>query len=206
MGVFNVPDMHMYWSTKWRYSPIADIMSENRFTKLRQFFHVNNNLGSHQSDTSPGADKLFKVHPLSDALRRNCVRVAQEEGSEEKQSIDEQMIPYKGKRSGLREYCPKKPIIWGVKVFTRNGISGITYDFDFYVGAKNNSEEATPGAENESVGCGGDVVVKLCETLNKEIGHKLYIDNYFMSPELLLKLKADGILATGTLRADRLRD
>ncbi len=116
------------------------------------------------------------------------------------------MIPYKGKRSGMRQYCPNKPIKWGFKVFRRNGISGITYDFDFYVGPKKHTAESPIAAETETFGCGGDVVLKLCDHLDKTNGHKLYIDNYSTSLELFIKLKSLGILAIGTLRADRVRD
>ena len=205
MGIFNFPEMHMYWNSKWGYSPIEDIMPENRFSKLRHFFHVNDSL---DHEKSPGTDKLFKARPLLDALSQNCLKVEEEEGSEERQTIDEQMIPYKGKRSSLRQYCPQKPVKWGFKVFTRNGVSGITYDFNFYVGAKKPTTEAskTNAAVAESFGCGGDVVLKLCNTLDSKNGHKLYIDNYFTSFEFLIKLKSEGILAIGTLRADKMRD
>ena len=49
-------------------------------------------------------------------------------------SIDEQIILAKTKRSGIRQYNPKKPKIWGFKMFVRAGQSGIMYDFFQYAG------------------------------------------------------------------------
>ena len=54
---------------------------------------------------------------------------------EAKQSVDEQIIPYKGKNS-LRQYLPKKPKKWGFKVFARCGVSDLTYDFHMYDGER----------------------------------------------------------------------
>ncbi|KRY99138.1 hypothetical protein T11_13745, partial [Trichinella zimbabwensis] len=51
--------------------------------------------------------------------------------NEEKQAIDEQIIPFKGKHK-LKIFTPRKPRRWGFKLFSRCGISGILYDFAFY--------------------------------------------------------------------------
>ena len=70
-------------------------------------------------------DRLFKIRPQFEALRQNCL--SQE--PEEYNSIDEQIIPLKG-RSFLRPYMPNKSHKWGFKVFSRNGTSGMLYDFE----------------------------------------------------------------------------
>ncbi|KRZ80115.1 PiggyBac transposable element-derived protein 3 [Trichinella papuae] len=51
--------------------------------------------------------------------------------NEEKQAIDEQIIPFKRKHK-LKIFTPRKPRRWGFKLFSRCGISGILYDFAFY--------------------------------------------------------------------------
>ena len=48
---------------------------------------------------------------------------------EEKESVDEQMIPFKG-RLIFKQYLRDKPHSWDVKVFTKAGVSGIVYDID----------------------------------------------------------------------------
>ncbi|XP_065070858.1 uncharacterized protein LOC135695640, partial [Rhopilema esculentum] len=81
----------------------------------------------------PEFDKLFKVRPVIDSVQNKCRKVPQEE----KHSIDEQIIPTKG-RSPIRQYIPNKPHKWGIKVWARCGVSGIVYDFDVYTGASPN--------------------------------------------------------------------
>ena len=45
-------------------------------------------------------------------------------------SVDEMMVPYKGKKAGnLRQYLNKKPKKWGFKFFVLSGVSGMVYDF-----------------------------------------------------------------------------
>ena len=126
-------------------------------------------------------------------LRDACLQIE----PEEKMSVDEQMIPYKG-RNSLRQYIPKKPKKWGFKVIARCGVSGLTYDFHLYDGR----------CPTVSQSCGyqpGDFVIKLCETLPKGQNFKMYFDNWFTFLELQLMLKSWNIWSVGTIRANRLR-
>ena len=49
-----------------------------------------------------------------------------------------------------------------------------------------------------------NVVLRLTKDLEKD-KHKVFFDNLFMSPELIIQLKHQGIFAVGTLRSDRSR-
>jgi hypothetical protein len=71
---------------------------------------------------------FLKITPLLSSLRANMMKVE----PEERHSIDEQIIPFKG-RSLMKQYN-KKPHKWGFKVFTRAGASGMMYDFEIYTG------------------------------------------------------------------------
>lgn len=64
----------------------------------------------------PGnVDKLFKIRRVLNTLKKTfCSSV----DTEEFQLIDEQIIPFKGHLS-LKQYIPKKPKSWGVKVWVR---------------------------------------------------------------------------------------
>jgi len=66
-------------------------------------------------------DKLFKIRPILEMVRANCLK------------IDEQIIPAKTRRSGIRQYNPKKPVKWGFKMFVRAGQTGMMYDFFLYL-------------------------------------------------------------------------
>ena len=72
----------------------------------------------------------FQNRPVVYVSRTNCPSVEQEQY----QSIEEQMVPAKTKRSGIYQYLPKKIHKRGFKNFVRARASGIIYDFFFYEG------------------------------------------------------------------------
>ena len=107
-------------------------------------------------------------------------------------SIDEAMVPYKG-RSSLKQYMPKKPVRRGLKVWMRaDGITGYVSQFQVYVGKEVSSE----------TGLGARVVKDLTSTLVDKNYH-IFCDNFFTSVKLFHQLHSNGIYATGTIRADR---
>ena len=77
------------------------------------------------------------------------------------QSIDEMVVPYNGKFGNIRQYVKGKPHPWGFKVWARCSKNGLFHDFDVYQGKGG-------GEKKCEFGVGGDVVVKLCETLQKK--------------------------------------
>ena len=132
-------------------------MSRDRFELIKRYIHFNdNNKDKRKQDENRG--RLFKGRPLFEALRQSCP--SQE--PEEYNSIDGQIIPFKGK-SFLRLYMPSKPHKRGFKVFSRNGTSGMLYDFEL--------EGAPDSARKEQVEelgyCGADIVMRLCSWLPK---------------------------------------
>ena len=78
-------------------------MSRDHFETIKRFLHFNENPKDKKRDDKT-RDGLFKIRPFFEKLRQNCLAVDPEEHN----SIDEQIIPYKG-RSFLRRYMPKKP-------------------------------------------------------------------------------------------------
>ena len=86
-----------------------------------------------------------------------------------------------------------KPIKGGFKFWFRYGCkSGYLYQFDMYLGKKSKTE----------FGLGESVVLSLCENLKNSYCY-VFFDNFFTSPNLMLKLFEDGIYATGTVRSNR---
>ena len=99
------------------------------------------------------------------------------------------MCKFKGK-SLLRQYIKDKPIKWGFKFwFWCGSKSGYLYQFDMYLGEKSKTE----------FGLGESVVLFLCENLKYSYCY-VFFDNFFTSPNLMLKLFEDGIFATGTVK------
>ncbi len=71
-----------------------------------------------------------------------------------------------------------KPHPWGLKVWGFRSFSGILCDFAVYEGST---------GEKTLLGMGGDVVLKLCETLPSSQNYKVLADNLFSSAPLVLK-------------------
>ncbi|KAK0040658.1 PiggyBac transposable element-derived protein 3 [Biomphalaria pfeifferi] len=196
MGIAHLQRYRMYWSSELRYNAIADYMSRNMFEDIGRFIHFNDNSKVITNRKDQNYDSLYKIRPLLEKLRQQCLLVA----PKQRQSIDEQMFPFKG-RNRLRQYLPNKPKRWGFKVIARCcSRTGFTHDFTLYEG------KAPELAEGESVGYQpADFVILLCKSLSQQRNYIIYFDNWFNFPELQLRLKQYGFHSVGTLRANRLR-
>ena len=195
MGVVNLPRYRLFWSDEFRFPGVADRMSRDRFFLLNKFIHFADNNDIVMDRNSDEFDRLFKVRTLLEFIRRSCLKLE----PLQHQSVDEQIIPFKGKTS-LKQYLPKKPHRWGFKVISRNGVDGFTHDFYFYDGSPLKLRSSSCGYQP------GDMVLKVCEMLPRHANHIVYFDNFFNFIELQIMLKRDfGIESAGTLRANRLR-
>ena len=103
--------------------------SDCRFENIASSLHFVNN--SEISEEQKDEDRLCKIRPFLREIRKNLEKII----PEEKQSIDEVMVAFKG-RSGLKQYIRSKPKRWGFKLWARTGSSGILHDFDVYQGSK----------------------------------------------------------------------
>ena len=164
MGIMKLPDYNLYWASKTRNTKIADAMSHKRFKQLREYVHVVDNT----KNDKPGKknDKFFKIRPVIEVVRQNSIAIE----AEPVHSIDEQIILAKTKRSGIRQYNPKKPKKWGFKMFVRAGQSGMMYDFFLY--AENDSANKTDCSA-------ANVVLRLSEGIPQHQNFKLCFDNWF---------------------------
>ncbi|KAF9419010.1 hypothetical protein HW555_004337 [Spodoptera exigua] len=195
MGIVVMPSYLDYWSDKFRYAKVGDIMSLKRYQQVRRYLHfVDNNMDD--------GDKYYKVRPVVEQIRQNCLK---QQKTETKFSIDEMMIAYKGSKAGKRkQYMKDKPNKWGFKNYVRAGISGIIYDFVLY-GGDDTFRYHTFTEEELSLGFGAQVVIALCQSIDHKPAF-VFCDNFFSSPELFFILREHyGIFALGTIRGNRLR-
>ena len=113
-------------------------------------------------------------------------------------SIDEGVIPFKGKHCG-RCFNPKKPFKYHLKKFMCNDSeTGYCYRFYFYDGAG----EVRPAGMPASAW----PVVKLlseCTCLHDK-NHLVATDNWFTSPTTSTWLQQHGFICVGTCKANRL--
>ncbi|XP_064630946.1 piggyBac transposable element-derived protein 3-like [Lineus longissimus] len=188
MGLHQMSGNRAYWEEKSRFAPVADVMGRNRFSYLLTVLHFVDNNKATDDDKK---DKIWKARPWVDMFRDECRDLVPSEHN----SLDEQMIPFKGKRCPIKQYVKSKPHPWGLKVWARSSDTGLLFDFDVYQGGTGKKTE---------LGMGGDVVVKLCDTLPKHENYKVFADNLFTSIALAEKLLQDGILYVGIVRKNRL--
>ncbi|KAG9280005.1 piggyBac transposable element-derived protein 3-like, partial [Astyanax mexicanus] len=191
MSYVRYPRSRMYWSseTGLRLELIADAMPVNRFEQILRYMHFVDNY----SLDPKNADRFVKIRPVLDALKETFQSALD---PEEFQSVDEMMIPYKGRLS-IKQYVPKKPKPWGIKVWVRAGSSGYMYNFEPYQGP------AGGRGEISQLGMAGDVVMRLCQDIQDK-NHKVFFDNFFCTIPLLQALEHQGIYGTGTCRSNRL--
>jgi hypothetical protein len=189
-GCLKYPNMRMHWAKGTRTPAVADNMSRNSFDYINGNLHFNDN-SKLPSRNSPDYNKLYKVQPLinmfNDALR--CIEF------EPKLSVDEQMIPTRG-RSPFRQYMPGKPHKWGIKVWALCSQDGVLHRFEIYKGKENIARE---------MGVGESVVLKFSQEIPEFKNYTLGFDNYFSSLRLLVMLRQRGINGVGTIRSNRLR-
>jgi hypothetical protein len=127
------------------------------------------------------------------------------------------MIMYKGKYCPIRQYMPKKPVRFGIKVWAAaDALSKYLWDFEVYYGKSGNphddgfgnstldtAEESTnstqPPRSGRGEGFNGRNVVKSLMHKLGGRGHIVTTDNYFTSVPLFLDLLQNGTMATSIL-------
>ena len=190
MGINHLPEIRDYWSTNdyLHYSPIADRISRDRFEQITRYLHFTDNT-SLPKRGEEGYSRLQKVDPVIHHLKQKFQSVYYPHCEV---SIDEAMIPFKG-RSSMKQYLPLKPVKRGFKVWAMaDATNGYLCDFDVYTGA-------TAG---RVTALGEKVVLTLSKAI-KGRHHQLFFDNYFTSLNLLTTLLANGTYACGTIRTNR---
>ena len=140
----------------------------------------------------PAYDPLYKVRPLIDMCHRTFLS---EYNPAKEMSMDEGMVKFKG-RIFFRQYMPKKPIRWGIKVWMlADSKNGYVSNFDVYLGA-------APAGEHAEKGLCTRVVLDISRPFHYSNRH-LYFDNFFNSQDVAEELLRVGTYACGTLRANR---
>jgi hypothetical protein len=188
-GVLEFPRVRMYWEKNFRVPLIVDNMTRNRLFELRSCFHVVDN----KAIPKENSDKFVKIRPLYNSFIKRCAQLPVEQN----QSVDEQIVPFKGNLS-IKQYIRGKPSPWGIKNFLLCGQSGLVYNLLLYQGSSTQIDENM----QKKFGLGGAIVLKLVENLkpNKYI---LFFDNFFSSYNLFCCLSKYKIFAVGTIRINR---
>ncbi|KAL2098395.1 hypothetical protein ACEWY4_007602 [Coilia grayii] len=93
MSLFGLPASWMYWNKATRVPQVADTMTLNRWEVIKHYLHFSNN--QQQEDDEP----LYKIHPLVSHLTSKLTSIPMTENL----SVDEQMVPFKGRHRWDRQ-------------------------------------------------------------------------------------------------------
>jgi hypothetical protein len=106
-------------------------------------------------------------------------------------TVDEIMIPYKGRFCNIHQYMKAKPVKFGIKLWAVvSARSRYISNAIVYLGS------GDAQIEGESVG--EDVVLTAIRGLEGR-GHVIVTDNFFTSPQLCMTLMERGFWVTGIL-------
>ena len=185
MGVHDLPRYSNFWSRDeyLGVSALRECMPRDRFDYLRRHLHLVDD------DTVVEKDRHYKVKPLVDNLQTAFLR---NYCPSQEIAVDELMIKCKGRAKG-RVVMPKKPVKTGFKMWSLScSCCGYLCNFELYSGKC---------AKKRDIGLAKKVVLGLSEPF-EGINHVLYMDNYFTTVDLAVKLRQKGIYTVGTAKSN----
>ena len=137
-----------------------------------------------------GKTKMAKIKPRYNLLNEKMIQFGV---LNEDLSIDESMFPYFGRHS-CKQYVRGKPIRFKYKLWTICSSTEMLYKTVIFEGKTDDAEGSL----------GTRVVLNLLTVCEYPCRHHVYMDNFFCSHDLFIKLKQLNFRATGTVWENRL--
>ncbi|XP_031769579.1 piggyBac transposable element-derived protein 4-like [Galleria mellonella] len=156
-------------------------MSRNRFMIILRCLHFS-------SETNE-EDRLAKIRPILDHFNNRMNKIYY---PGKQLSLDESVVLWRG-RLQFRQYIKNKRHKYGVKLYILAESDGTVLKFQIYGGA---------GDDTSGIGHTQKIVLKLLEE-KLDSGHSVYMDNYYNSYDLAVKLLNRQTYCTGTLNKNR---
>lgn len=190
MGIIRKPTLHSYWTT-------SDLFSTPQFNRIIPRDLFKRQLGAlHFVDNDLPQDsrpKLFKLGKVFDLIAERFSAVYH---PGQHICIDESLVAWRGNLS-MRQYIPSKRTRFGIKLFVLcDSANGYISRMRIYIGDEKDRAKAAGRSITENI------VLTLIEGMTG-LGHILFMDNYYNSPDLTVKLAASATHVCGTLRVDR---
>jgi hypothetical protein len=164
-------------------------ISYDKFLLIHRCFHLNDN------EKKDSTDPIYKIRPLFIFLLGNWRRYYK---FSKRLTIDECMIKFNGRLS-FKQYIMNKPVKWGIKAFLIcNSYNGYCYNIKLFYGKK-----TTP--ISEKISKSENIVLDFVNSgIHDFSGSIIYIDNYYMGPNLLYELSKNNIGCLGTAKKNRI--
>lgn len=186
-----------YWSNRdsLRCKIVAETMSRNEFLKIKRFMKFAKTCEKNVND------EVWRVRTLIEKFRLNLQQFGYFMSN---MSIDESMIEFFGRLS-IKQFMPKKPIRFGIKLWSLCTVTGFLLDFQIYCG----KESRGVNGKLKNCSLGSRVVMTLLHDFLKNVpsgklkDYHVAFDNFFTNPDLMVHLQNIGLKATGTVRQNR---
>ncbi|XP_014827083.1 PREDICTED: uncharacterized protein LOC106906352 isoform X2 [Poecilia mexicana] len=191
MSILHLPNSGMYWSNECRVEYVADVMTRERWKKIKEFLHFNDN----STMAANSGDALFKIRPVFDSLLQKFNSLPKDQML----CIAQQMVPLKCDSSLVQYIPPKRSRESGYKIFMLCDTKGLIHSFDVFTGKM----DPLPGEPD--IGTSGNIVLKLTQVIHGSANHLLYFDSQFTSFDLFAALTKKGIPALGAVEKNGLR-
>ncbi|XP_063073836.1 piggyBac transposable element-derived protein 4-like [Engraulis encrasicolus] len=201
MGLSQLPAITDYWKQAKPYnlSFPRSVISGIKFQLITTAIHMSNPDDDAANDARIGTaeyDRLQKVKPMYTELQEACRNNFH---PYQHLSVDERMVATKA-RIGFKQHQKDKPTKWGYKLFVlADSRFGYTWNFFIYEGKSSEASQALVAGKGLSY----DSVMQLLPTEALGAGYKLYVDNFYTSPELFKDLLEKMVWACGTIRPNR---
>ncbi|XP_046666750.1 piggyBac transposable element-derived protein 3-like [Homalodisca vitripennis] len=192
-SVVNYTSVRDMWSSLIGNDVVKNSMSVNAFESMRSILHFNDNTNMKPLD-DPDRDRLFKIRPIVEHLNEKFSSVPMRPSL----SVDEQICATKTHHY-MRQYNPRKPHKWGYKLYVLCDDKGFSHQFEIYSGQTQSRLASEP-----DLGETGNIVVRLCRKVPRNVNYTIYCDNFYSSLLLFSYLRTQGIFALGTFRRDRI--
>ncbi|KAH9632993.1 hypothetical protein HF086_000353 [Spodoptera exigua] len=183
MGTIQYSRMSDYWKTHYLFKNdiFRKYMPRNKFLNIMRALNVQNVAGN---------ASLNKIISLIDEINKNMRNIYH---PTREVTIDESLMLWRGRLS-YRQYMKSKASGYGLKFYNLADNTGTIYKTHLYAGSKDPLVSG-PGHTNK-------VVHLLIDDL-KNMGHSLYVDNFYCSIPLTRELLNSRTFCTGTLKMNR---
>lgn len=183
---------HLHFTDMWGQDGpeiFSLTMSYQRFLFLLRSIRFDN---TSDRDERKKSDKLAAIREFLELIRKNFKDAYT---PAEYLTIDEQLIPFRG-RCSFRQYLPKKPKKYGIKVFALvDSRSFYLHTFDVYAGLQ-------PDGPFKQSNTPSDVVQRLVAHITNS-GRNITVDNWYTSVPLARTLLDMKLTLVGTLRKNK---
>jgi len=183
--------LHDYWSRlRQLHNPFyGETMAWDRSLHILRFLHFADN--SQRPDEGKEYDQLWKLRAVFDKLNEAYAKFY---NSSEHLAVDKVIVKFKG-RVIFRQYIPKKRKCFGIKIYKLCDKSGYTYNMRVYLGRDSHFATDDMTATHTTV--------RHLTSRVEGFGHKIFVDNFFLSPRLFDDLDRHKINSCGTVRPNR---